>query len=269
MADEKLTQQTADATPSRDDIAYTVNDPGGTPAGRKVEIGTLRAYTEADQETASFTFALTDVGLHKEISNAGATTATIPPNSSVAFQIGDTLVLEQTGSGACTWTAGAGVTINKHADKTLITDGQYSVSWARKTATNTWTVGGELVFNADVTAEALMFAVSDETTALTTGTGKLTFRMPYAFTLTDVRASVVTAPTGAALTIDINEGGTTILSTKLTIDATEKTSETAATPPVISDASLADDAEMTIDIDAVGSTVAGAGLKVYLLGNKA
>ena len=112
-------------------------------------------------------------------------------------------------------------------------------------------------------------ACSDETTALTTGTAKATFRMPFAFTLTGVRASVTTAPTGSVLTVDINEGGVSILSTKLTIDATEKTSTTAATPAVISDASLADDAEITIDIDTVGSTIAGAGLKVWLIGTKA
>lgn len=109
-------------------------------------------------------------------------------------------------------------------------------------------------------------AVSDETTALTTGTAKVTFRMPFAMTLTAVRASVTTAPTGSTLTVDINEGGVSILSTKLTIDASEKTSTTAATPAVISDTALADDAEITIDIDQIGSTVAGAGLKVYLIG---
>lgn len=111
-------------------------------------------------------------------------------------------------------------------------------------------------------------ACSDETTDLTTGTAKVTFRMPCAMTLEEVRASVTTAPTGATLTVDINEGGTTILSTKLTIDAGEKTSTTAATPAVISDTSISDDAEITIDIDQIGSTVAGAGLKVWLIGNR-
>jgi hypothetical protein len=115
----------------------------------------------------------------------------------------------------------------------------------------------------------IMLDVGDETTALTTGTAKKTFRMPYAMTVTEVRASVTTAPTDATLNVDINEGGTTILSTVITIDSTEKTSETAATPPVISDSALADDAEMTIDIDQVGSTIAGAGLKVTLIGTRA
>ncbi len=116
--------------------------------------------------------------------------------------------------------------------------------------------------------ESFVIAAGDETTAATTGTAKVTFRMPYAFTLSEVRGSVTTAPTGSVFTFDINEGGTTVLSTKLTIDATELTSTTAATAAVISDANLADDAEITIDFDTVGSTIAGAGPKVTLIGNQ-
>ena len=112
--------------------------------------------------------------------------------------------------------------------------------------------------------EWLWVACSDETTALTTGAAKITFRMPFAATLLAVRASVTTAPVGANLVVDINEAGASVISTKLSIDAAEKTSTTAATPAVISDSALADDAEMTIDIDQVGSSTAGAGLKVGL-----
>ena len=115
----------------------------------------------------------------------------------------------------------------------------------------------------------LVVAASDETTALTAGTAKITFRMPRAVTLTAVRASLTTAQaSGSIFTVDINEGGTSILSTKLTIDNTEKTSTTAATPPVISDTSLADDAEITIDIDQIGNGTA-KGLKVMLIGTYA
>ena len=115
---------------------------------------------------------------------------------------------------------------------------------------------------------SFVIACSDETSDLTTGE-KVVFRMPYGYTATDVRASLTTAATGGTLlTVDINEGGTTILSTKLTIDASETTSTTAATPAVISDSALADDAEMSIDIDAIGSTNTGKGLKVYIIGNK-
>ena len=120
---------------------------------------------------------------------------------------------------------------------------------------------------SDKIPKVVQLAASDETTALTTGTAKITFRMPYAMTLTAIRASLTTAQTsGSILTVDVNEGGSTILSTKLTIDNGEKTSTTAATPPVISDTALADDAEITIDIDQIGDGTA-KGLKITLIGS--
>lgn len=114
--------------------------------------------------------------------------------------------------------------------------------------------------------ETLAVAVSDETSDLTVGIGKTTFRAPWAMALTGVRASVQTAPAGAALQVDVNVNGASIFSTPLTIDAGEKTSVTAAVAAVLATTAIPDDAEITIDIDAVGSTSAGKGLKVVLLG---
>ena len=113
-------------------------------------------------------------------------------------------------------------------------------------------------------SDVIVIPVGDESTALTTGMAKISFRMPFAATLLAVRASVNTAATGSTLIVDINEGGTSVLGTKLSIDAGELTSTTAASAPTITDSSLADDALITIDIDQIGSTVAGAGLKVSL-----
>lgn len=114
--------------------------------------------------------------------------------------------------------------------------------------------------------ECIIIAVSDETTAITTGNAKVTFRMPYAFTLTSVKASLTTASSSWTPTFDINEWWSTILSTKITIDATELTSATAAIPPVISDAALAADAEITIDIDVAWTWAKWA--KIYLIGHQ-
>lgn len=131
-----------------------------------------------------------------------------------------------------------------------------------------WTSKAVTLANLNKAAvESLVIALGDETTAITTGTAKVTFRMPYAFKLTAVRASLTTVSSSGTPTVDINEGGVSILSTKLTIDASEKTSTTAATPAVISDPNLADDAEITLDIDVAGT--GAAGLKVYLIGTKA
>ena len=114
--------------------------------------------------------------------------------------------------------------------------------------------------------EVILLAVSDETTDLTVGTEKVTFRCPFAFTITGVSASVSTAPVGSTIICDINETGTTILSTKLSIDASEKTSTSAASAAVVSDTTIAADAEITVDIDQIGSSTAGKGLKVKLDG---
>lgn len=93
-----------------------------------------------------------------------------------------------------------------------------------------------------------------------------TFRMPYAMTLTGIRAGLTTAQaSGSIFTVDVREAGVTILSTLITIDNTEKTSVTAATPPVISDTSLADDAEITILVTQIGNGSA-IGLQVTFIG---
>jgi hypothetical protein len=120
--------------------------------------------------------------------------------------------------------------------------------------------------SAGAPTESIIIAVGDETTAITAGVAKVTIRMPYAFVLTAVKASLTTASSSGNPTVDINEGGVTILSTKLSIDSGEKTSATAATAAVISDANLAADAEITIDIDAAGT--GATGLKVYLIGHQ-
>lgn len=118
----------------------------------------------------------------------------------------------------------------------------------------------------DAKTEAIVITVGSEAGVVTTGANKVTFRMPFAFTLTEVRASLRTAQaTGSTLTVDVNEGGVSVLSTLLTIDNTETTSTSAATPPVISDPNLANDALIGITVTQTGDGTA-AGLKVTLIG---
>lgn len=120
--------------------------------------------------------------------------------------------------------------------------------------------------SATVQNESFVIACSDESTALTAGTTKRSFFVPYDFHLVEVQAELTTVQSaGSIFTVDINEGGASILSTKLTIDNTESTSITAVTPYVISDAFLAKGAKVTIDIDQIGNGTA-KGLSVTLIG---
>lgn len=115
-----------------------------------------------------------------------------------------------------------------------------------------------------VAAVSLTYAISDESTAITTGAAKLIARAPHKIRVTGVRASLSTASSSGNPAFDINESGSTILSTTITIDSSERTSVTAATPPVVSDTSIADDAELTFDIDTAGTGAKGA--KITIIG---
>lgn len=112
--------------------------------------------------------------------------------------------------------------------------------------------------------EVWEYALSDETTSVTTGT-KLVSRARRAFALTDVRLSCTTASGSGAVTVDIKKNGTSIFTTKISMDASEKTSVTAATPYVLTGAiTFADDDEIAFSIDGAGS--ACAGVKAALIG---
>jgi hypothetical protein len=135
---------------------------------------------------------------------------------------------------------------------------------------NATTIGADKVLLSMIApagkTECISMAVSDNTTDLATGT-VFTFYMPYAMTLTDIKASVLTAPTGAGLIVDVHDAGTTIMTTdKLNIDVTEFHTKDAGTQPALTDTALANNAKIEIIIDQVGSTVAGAGLVIYLIG---
>ena len=109
--------------------------------------------------------------------------------------------------------------------------------------------------------DSVSVALSDMTTQITTGTIKAYWVNPFdaVLTITKVKATLATAGSGATV-VDINEGagaGTSILSTKITIDASETDSDAAGTPPVVSDSSIAADGRLTFDVDTAGTSAAG------------
>jgi hypothetical protein len=108
------------------------------------------------------------------------------------------------------------------------------------------------------------FCCSNETTDLTTGL-RFTFRAPYSMTLSGVFISTNTAPTGSSLVVDIKKNGTSIFSTKPSILSGQKFGGSSA---VLSILTLSVTDEITVFIDLIGSTNAGTGLKVWLLGTK-
>ena len=97
------------------------------------------------------------------------------------------------------------------------------------------------------------------------GTGAGRYPVPSATTIKHVLATAATAPTGADLIFDVNLNGTTIFTTQSnrpTISAT--THAQSATPTPDTTAVAAGD-YLTVDIDQIGSTVAGSDIVVMVV----
>ena len=101
-------------------------------------VATIRVIT-----LTADTVVLTDAQNYLQTTSGTAVAITIPPNSSVAFPVGSLLSGEQGGAGTITLTAGAGVTLNSRG-AALNTAGLYAVWQMKKTATDIWTVFGDL-----------------------------------------------------------------------------------------------------------------------------
>ena len=114
---------------------------------------------------------------------------------------------------------------------------------------------------------SFVIACSDEETAIDSTGTKVTFYMPFDFTVASVRASLTTTSSSGTPTIDISEDGTSIMTTtKITIDPGDLISTESATQPVLTDTALADESKITLDVDVTGT--GATGLKVYIIGYK-
>ena len=172
-------------------------DPAGYYIGRGI-----------NAQTASVTGVLTDAGKTVTMTNAGATTFTVPANASVAYPTGTRINILNLGAGACTPTAGAGVTINGTITA-LATNGFASLV---KTATNTWSYMPPGGFPASATAtvatsqSTTSSTMTDLTTAgpavtLTTGTKALVIITANIFNATAANYSYMGFAVSGATTV--------------------------------------------------------------------
>lgn len=149
---------TSKVTPVGADVV-PIADSASAYATKKATLASLPISTEAQsaldgkekygeyngivtETTTARTFALTDKGKLVETTNAGLTTLTVPPNSSVAFPIGSRIDVICNGAGGVNFAAGVGVTIRSKAASLNII--QYVGASLVKRATNEWNLVGGL-----------------------------------------------------------------------------------------------------------------------------
>lgn len=151
------------------------------------------------QTGTTYTLALTDGYANGNFpfltsSNASSQTITVPPNSSVAFPVGDEVDLSQQGAGSVTIMPGAGVTVNSAHGNTLST--QYTNAFLVKMGTDLWTLfGGDLVH--------MMVATCTSCTITTVGNFKI-----FSYTATGSGDSfVITSGVGPVESLVVGGGG--------------------------------------------------------------
>ena len=103
---------------------------------------TIYMDTVTNAQAGAYTLTLADNGRMVEMNVGSGNALTVPSNANVAFPVGTTLTILQTGSGQTTLTPQAGVTVNATPGLKLRT--QWSSATLIKRATDTWVALGDL-----------------------------------------------------------------------------------------------------------------------------
>lgn len=179
---------------------------GGTPGASSVgssqiidgsvAVSDLAPLSVEDVTAASYTFVAGDAGKLKRFDRATAQTATVPPNSSVAFAVGTIIEVAQVNAGTLTIAAGSGVTINAPGG-TLSLGAQWAAARLIKTGTDRWIL--EPLANGTYVG-AKVFGTTQAVTTAGTGT-VLTFGTSEEFDTSGFHDLVtnperITVPTG-------------------------------------------------------------------------
>lgn len=137
--------------------------------------------------------------------------------------------------------------------------------------TSLFVKAGDLLFtrtSAGVEApldSGLLFPFSQSgTLTVATGTFRIYNDSGSTLIIRGVRASVGTAPTGAAITVDVRVNGTTIYATPGNRPSIAISTNTSGKNTGFSTGTIADGSYFTVDIVQVGSTIAGSNLTVQI-----
>lgn len=115
-------------------MEYISNGESGASARAKINAITQIA---ANAQTDNYTLVLSDKDKVIDMNKSTAVNLTVPPNSSVAFTIGDIIYIRRTGAGILTIVQGSGVTVTSSSGS-LVDAGLNVIMTLRKTGTDTW-----------------------------------------------------------------------------------------------------------------------------------
>ena len=196
--------------------------------------------------------------------SAAAVTLTLPADPSEGDTIGVCDIYEKATTNTITIARNTKNIEGAAEDLVIDIDGA-GLTLTYTDATIGWKITSEIGGGAGTIKRYIQIRLIDKDTSHTVADGiGGEFRLKVAMTVLSVGAYFDAAGAGSVTTVEIFEAGSTILSTDISVDATEKTSETAATPAVISDSAIAADGILTFNISGIASGTAGKGLVIWM-----
>ena len=137
MADLKISQLTTATTPLAGSEQIPLVQSGST---KKTTVTDLMIQNINAQTGTTYTLVLTDANRIVTLANASAITLTVPTNASVAFPVGTTVTIAQTGAGQVTVSSSATIRATPGAKLRA----RYSTASLIKIATDEWLLVGDL-----------------------------------------------------------------------------------------------------------------------------
>ena len=192
----------------------------------------------------------------------GAKSLTIQTGKSIV--VGMTLVIARTSAPTTTRMSGVVTSYDSGTGALGVT-----VDSVTGSGTHTdWTISlSAAVIGSDLGKRVIQVKVIDDTTTLTTGDGKVIFLIPQelnGYNLVGANAFVTTVSSSGTPTVQIRNvtDAVDMLSTRITIDANEYTSYTAAAAAVVNatydDVATGD--RLAVDVDVAGTGAKGLGI---------
>jgi hypothetical protein len=258
-------------------LTLTANTPAlnltGTPSASATTQGLINIGTLSWSDTNIVAGFAADVNSYAQVvvqnKNAGTTSSAdfIVSNDtgSASSNYGDFGINSSGFTGSSPWNDPAGTYL--YANGGSLTLGTQTTSNLRLVVNN---VIQATVTSSDVTFVGVVKGVHDvlpfsRSGALTVGTGATDFMFPYAVTILGVSASLTTAPTGASVIIDVDKNGTTIFTNQAnrpTIAASATATASEVTNMDVTSFAAGD--KIRVNIDQIGSTIAGSDLTVVI-----
>ena len=154
------------------------------------------------------------------------------------------------------------------AGNLFIIDGSGNVGIASTTPSHTFSVQGDIYVSGDYKRMKRYFnvVIYDNWASTTATTTIVMGTLPFNGTTTDAHCEVSTASSANVVTFDFNINGISIMNTKLTIDASETGSDTAATPHTLNNATYSTYDQLTVDVDTSGTGTKGGNCYLTLIG---